>query len=61
MCDALKYQKAREAREDLELAIRNLRAACEEIETDFKAELSNGVYIGTDRQVSIKEMEEGTG
>jgi hypothetical protein len=60
MGDALKYQKAREAREDLELAIRNLRAACKGIETDFKYELTNGVYIATDRQVSIKEMEEVT-
>jgi enamine deaminase RidA (YjgF/YER057c/UK114 family) len=58
MCDALNYQRLNETKQDIELVIRKLRAACKDTGTDFKDVLKNSVFIATDRQVYINEIVE---
>jgi len=56
MSEALKYRKLNEARQDCELAIRKLKAACKEIGNDFQQELVISVFIATDREICFEEV-----
>ncbi len=58
MSEAAKYQKVQEAKQDLEAAIRKLRAACEEMKVDFTAEMIISVFNATDREVCLQEARE---
>ena len=58
MCDALKYHKLNDARQDLELAIRQLRAACKENGVKFASELMDMTFRATDGEVCIDEVVE---
>lgn len=56
MSDPLKYQKLNESRQDLELAIRKFKAACEDIGNNLQAELILSVFLATDREICFDEV-----
>jgi hypothetical protein len=56
MSDPLKYHKLNEARQDLELAIRKFKAACEDIGNNVQDELIVSVFNATDRDICFEEV-----
>ncbi len=58
MSEASKHQRLLEVRQDCELAIRKLRACCDEADYDFTAYLIDAVFSATDREVCLQKYDE---